>query len=162
MSIYCAKMLAGSSEYWPRAQNFIELLDEVLLTELISQVNSNENTMKLNLKTFQKIPKTIFPEHFFRKNPKFSESVRTHPNAPRRIRMHPNVSEHVQTGPNRSEHVRKLRKTCENIEQLRENVEIFRETCEIFSVTSSSNQSAPPCRIGARRSAEEVTKFLNV
>ena len=117
-------------ESLPIAYPFIQL------TELISQVNSNENTMKLNLKTFQKIPKTIFPEHFFRRNPKFSESVRTHLNAPRRIRIHPNVSEHVQTGPNRSEHVRKLRKTCENIETLRENVENFRETCEIYSVTS--------------------------
>ena len=76
--------------------------------------------------------------YFFQKFPKFSESVRTHPNTPRRIRMHTNVSEQVQTGSNRSKHVCKLRKTCENIEKLRENVEKYRETRESFSVNSTA------------------------
>ena len=66
---------------------------------------------------------------------KMSESVRMHPNAPRRMQMHPNVSAQVQTGRNRSGHARKLRKTCEEIETLREIVENVRETCKMISVT---------------------------
>ena len=84
------------------------------MTEEISQVNFNQKYNKINSENLSKAAKTKIFGRFFRKRPKFSESVRTHPNAPRRIRMHPNVSEQVQAGPSTSENFKKLARTSKN------------------------------------------------
>ena len=78
---------------------------------------------------------------FRAKFPKFSESVRTHPNASERIRMHPDASERVRMHPNRSKQVQKPRKTCggwepfqTNSEELRTFIEIVCEVFEVFLI----------------------------
>ena len=89
-----------------------------LLTEIISQVNSNQNTKKFNAKTFQKMQKPKFSVHFFskiskifRKRPNASERAQTHPNAPKRIRTGPNRSKQVWTRPETPKNLRKRGKT---------------------------------------------------
>ena len=116
----------------------------LLLTEMISQVNSDQNTKKLNAKTFQNMQhskfRCIFSKHF-RKFPKASERIRMRPDASKCIQTYPNRSKQVEAGLNTSENFEKLAKTSNN----------FAKSSKMFAKLAKSFPSLEPEMMTPRR-----------